>query len=92
MTQGFYDLVMSLLDMADEVAANEKGYKGKPYLLLGDVNKHAFNIKKQDKKAFEEIHKRVTGNDIAFEEIIKNFQYLTNHNKNENSNYSKETA
>jgi len=80
MTQGFYDLVMSLLSMADEVAADAAGHKAKPYLYLGSVQKHAFNIKKQDKKAFEEIHKRVTGDDMTFEEIIKNHFYLTKYN------------
>lgn len=73
MTEGFYKLVMSLLEVADESAAQNMGLKGKPYLEFGEVLKHGFNIKKQDARAFEEIHKRVCGDNeiISFEEILK---------------------
>ncbi len=73
MTEGFYDLVMSLLEVADESAAQNMGLKGKPYLEFGEILKHAFNIKKQDARAFEEIHKRRCDDEeiTPFEEIIK---------------------
>lgn len=72
MTENLYHLIMILLDVANESAAKDLGYKGKPYLYYGDLAKYGFNIKKQDLKKFSEIHKRITGDDESLEDVIKN--------------------
>lgn len=82
MTENLYEMIMTLLRIGSESAANELGWKGKPYNHFEEFNKYAFNIKKQDKTKFEEIHKRLTGDAISFEEIIKETgRHLVNYTK-----------
>lgn len=57
MTQGFYDLVMSLLSMADEVAADAAGHKAKPYLYLGSVQSTPLILKSKIKKPLKKFIK-----------------------------------